>query len=43
MATIQIGTTIKPGFLLKEGRDGKFLDGTIKHFGKDNVKQLIKK
>ena len=28
-----LGKTIKEGFLLKEGRKGKFLGGTIKQYG----------
>ena len=41
MVIASIGTTINPGFLLKEGRKGKFLHGTIKQFG--NKKGMVKK
>ena len=34
MVVASIGTTIKPGFLLKEARKGHFLSGTIKQYGK---------
>ena len=36
-----IGKPIKPGFLLREGRKGKFLHGTIKQYG--NKKGVVKK
>ena len=36
-----IGKTIRPGFLLKEGRQGKFLRGTIKQYG--NKRGVAKK
>lgn len=41
MVCASIGTTIKSGFLMKEGRKGKFLHGTIKKYG--NKKGAISK
>jgi len=40
-----IGKKIKPGFLLKEGRKGKFMQGTMKRYGekKGSVELVIKK
>jgi len=40
MVISSIGKTIKPGFVRK-GVKGKFLRGTIKHFG--NKKGMVKK
>lgn len=36
-----IGKPLKPGFLLKGGREGTFLGGTIKRYG--NKKGIAKK
>ena len=41
MVVASIGTTLKPGFLMKQGRKGKFLHGTIRKFG--NKKGIVKK
>ncbi len=39
--TMTLGKPIKRGFLLKQGREGKFLHGTIKQYG--NKKGVVKK
>ncbi len=36
-----LGKTMKRGFLMKQGRKGKFLHGTIKQYG--NKKGVVKK
>ena len=40
-----IGNKIRPGFLLKEGRKGKFLHGTIKVYGNTRgaVEEVVRK
>ncbi len=38
---MSIGKPIKQGFLMREGRKGKFLHGTIKRYG--NKKGIVKK
>ncbi len=41
---MSLGKSLKPGFLMKEGRKGKFLGGTIKTYGNNKgiAQQAIK-